>query len=97
MTVEIIDYIKEAIKFRLIKASGSDEEIDFPVFDFAADESEFSKFVTENNFQIFEILILLLSILPHVAPGFLTSILSEYFPDGSEFPEFGGISRNLFH
>ena len=76
MTVEIIDYIKEAIKFRLIKASGSDEEIDFPVFDFAADESEFSKFVTENNFQIFEILILLLSILPHV-PTLLPMTESE--------------------
>ncbi|QHI35479.1 ATP-dependent zinc metalloprotease FtsH [Kordia antarctica] len=91
MTVEIIDYIKEAVKFRLIKASESDEEINFPVFDFAKDDTEFSKFVTQNNFQIFEILILLLSILPHVAPGFLTSILSEYFPDGSEFPEFGGV------
>ncbi len=91
MTTEIINYIKEAVRFRLINASGSDEVMDFPSFDFGADDSEFSKFVTENNFQIFEILILLLSMLPYIAPGFLTSILSEYFPDGSEFPEFGGV------
>ncbi len=91
MTVDIINYIKEAVKFRLITDSESDEEAQFPVFDFAADDSEFSKFVIENNLQIFEILILLLSILPHVAPGFLTNILSEYFPNGSDFPEFGGV------
>lgn len=96
MTTEIINYIKEAVKFRLIKASGSDEVINFPSFDFAADDSEFSKFVTENNFQIFETLILLLSMLPYIAPGFLTSILSEYFPDGSEFPEFGGVKGTQY-
>jgi hypothetical protein len=91
MTVEIINYIKESVRFRLIKASGSDEVIEFPTFDFKTDDSEFSKFVVENNLQIFETLILLLSILPHVSPGFLTNILSEYFPNGSDFPEFGGV------
>lgn len=91
MTIDIINYIKEAVRYRLITDSESDEEAQFPMFDFAADDSEFSKFVIENNLQIFEILILLLSILPHVAPGFLTNILSEYFPNGSDFPEFGGV------
>jgi hypothetical protein len=96
MTTELIDYIKQAVRFRLVQASGSDEEIDFPTFDFAADDSEFSTFVTENNFQIFETLILLLSMLPYIAPGFLTKILSEYFPDGSEFPEFGGVKGTQY-
>ncbi|AXG71520.1 ATP-dependent zinc metalloprotease FtsH [Kordia sp. SMS9] len=96
MTTEIIDYIKQAVRFRLADISGSDEQIDFPSFDFAADDSEFSKFVTENNFQIYEILILLLSMLPYIAPGFLTNILSEYFPDGSDFPEFGGIKGKQY-
>ena len=91
MTTELIDYIKQAVRFRLVQASGNDEVIDFPTFDFAADDSEFSKFVVENDFQIYETLILLLSMLPYIAPGFLTSILSEYFPDGSDFPEFGGV------
>jgi len=96
MTTELIDYIKQAVRFRLVQASGSDEEIDFPTFDFAADDCEFSKFITENNFQIFETLILLLSMLPYIAPGFLTSILSEYFPDGSDFPEFGGVKGTQY-
>jgi hypothetical protein len=96
MTTELIDYIKQAVRFRLVEVSGSDEEISFPTFDFANDDSEFSKFVTENNFQIFEILILLLSMLPYIAPGFLTNILSEYFPDGSDFPEFGGVKGTQY-
>ncbi|WP_298420560.1 ATP-binding protein [uncultured Kordia sp.] len=91
MKVEIINYIKDAVRYRLVKSSGSDENFEFPVFDFTVDDSEFSKFVIENDLQLFEILVLLLSILPHVAPGFLTSILSEYFPNGSDFPEFGGV------
>ena len=96
MTTELIDYIKQAVRFRLVEVSGSDDEVAFPTFDFANDDSEFSKFVTENNFQIYEILILLLSMLPYIAPGFLTSILSEYFPDGSDFPEFGGVKGTQY-
>ncbi|PTX63139.1 ATPase family protein associated with various cellular activities (AAA) [Kordia periserrulae] len=96
MTTELIDYIKQAVRFRLAEVSGSDETIDFPTFDFANDDSEFSKFVTENNFQIYEILILLLAMLPYIAPGFLTSILSEYFPEGSDFPEFGGVKGKQY-
>ncbi|MFK7748317.1 MAG: ATP-binding protein, partial [Kordia sp.] len=96
MTVELIDYIKQVVRFRLVEISGSDDEVTFPSFDFANDDSEFSRFVTENNFQIFEILILLLSMLPYIAPGFLTNILSEYFPDGSDFPEFGGVKGTQY-
>ncbi|WP_046744641.1 ATP-binding protein [Kordia zhangzhouensis] len=96
MTTELIAYIKQAVRFRLVNISGSDEEIQFPTFDFANDDSEFSKFVTENNFQIFEILILLISMLPYIAPGFLTNILSEFFPDGSDFPEFGGVKGKQY-
>jgi len=96
MTTEIIDYIKKAVKFRLIKASESEENLEFPEFDFSADKSQFSRFVSANNFQSSEILILLLSMLPYIAPGFLTSILSEYFPDGSEFPEFGGVKGTQY-
>ncbi|WP_298511805.1 ATP-binding protein [uncultured Kordia sp.] len=96
MTTELIDYIKQAVRFRLADISGSDETVEFPTFDFANDDSEFSKFITENNFQIYETLILLLSMLPYIAPGFLTSILSEYFPNGSDFPEFGGVKGTQY-
>ena len=96
MTTELIDYIKQAVRYRLVEVSGSDEQVDFPTFDFANDDSAFSSFITENDFEIFETLILLLSMLPYIAPGFLTSILSEYFPDGSDFPEFGGVKGTQY-
>ncbi|MEM6721428.1 MAG: ATP-binding protein [Bacteroidota bacterium] len=96
MTTDFINYIKQAVRFRLADISGSDKEIEFPEHDFANDSSEFSKFVIENELKINEILILLLSMLPYIAPGFLTNILSEYFPEGSDFPEFGGVKGKQY-
>ena len=33
----------------------------------------------------------LLALLPHISPGFLTRILYDYLPNGGDFPEFGAV------
>ena len=38
-----------------------------------------------------EWIILVLAIIPHVQPNFFESILTEYLPNGGDFPEFGGV------
>ncbi|MFD0861692.1 ATP-binding protein [Sungkyunkwania multivorans] len=38
-----------------------------------------------------ETLVLILALAPMVAPNFLNDIISEFLPNGGEFPEFGGI------
>ncbi|MGV3589278.1 MAG: ATP-binding protein [Adhaeribacter sp.] len=45
------------------------------------------------NFSITdeELIILLLTLMPHLSPGFYTSLFEKAFPEGGDFPEFGGV------
>ena len=43
-----------------------------------------------------ESLILLMALVPHIIPGFYDSIIKELFPDGGEFPEWGGIKTETY-
>ncbi|MFN3848748.1 MAG: ATP-binding protein [Spirosomataceae bacterium] len=38
-----------------------------------------------------ELIIVLMALIPHVLPNFFNSIISKYFSDGGDFPEFGGV------
>ncbi|MEM6685954.1 MAG: ATP-binding protein, partial [Bacteroidota bacterium] len=96
MDENLIEYIKQVVRFRLAEVSESEEAIAMPTYDFFNNFSQFSKFVIDNNFQTHEVLVVLLSLLPYVAPGFLSNILSEYFPEGSDFPEFGGVKGKQY-
>lgn len=91
MNESIILYIKQYILFRLTLDLDLDIELQQPKYNFSADDSRFAKFVTENNLNDVEILVLLIAFLPYIAPGYLSKILSEYYPDGSDFPDFGGV------
>ncbi|MDC8005372.1 ATP-binding protein [Aureisphaera galaxeae] len=41
-------------------------------------------------------LIILLAMAPHVIPGFYDGILKELFPEGGEFPEWGGVKDDTY-
>jgi hypothetical protein len=41
--------------------------------------------------SINEWIILMLALVPHVSPSFISNIISEQLPSGGEFPEFGGV------
>jgi len=38
-----------------------------------------------------ELIILLLSLVPHIQPNLIDSIVQEYLPNGSDLPEIGGV------
>lgn len=48
------------------------------------------EFIRDKQLSAAEVTILLLAVVPHLSPNFLTSIISDLFPNGGEFPEFGG-------
>ncbi|MCG8306789.1 MAG: ATP-binding protein [Cytophagales bacterium] len=50
-----------------------------------------SKFIADNKLTDAEVIVLLLSLVPHLSPNFFNSIISRYLPNGGEFPEFGGV------
>ncbi len=55
------------------------------------EDSSLSQFISEKALTEQEVLILVLTIIPHIFPSFLNNIVSDFLPDGGEFTEFGGI------
>ncbi len=90
MNKALVNYIKQIVAYRL-SVELSEEEIEFPLYDFSKDKSAFAKFTEKNNLALPEIITLLITLLPHVAPGYLTNVLSEYLPNGGDILEFGGV------
>lgn len=41
-------------------------------------------------------LILLLAVVPHVIPGFYDNIIKQLYPEGGEFPEWGGVKDETY-
>jgi AAA+ superfamily predicted ATPase len=54
-------------------------------------EDKLSSFIKKNKLTDEEVIVLLLAIIPHISPDFLTAIFTEIFPKGGEFIEFGGV------
>jgi AAA+ superfamily predicted ATPase len=86
----IFSYLEQIIKQRL--AYELKKELP-PVLaiQLEANKSYLSHFIIKNKLSNQELIFLLLAIVPHLAPNFITGIISEYLPNGGEFPEFGGI------
>jgi len=86
-----LSFLREVIEYRLKDNYTNDIPV-FPKFDtIASDDSLFSEFVRKNQLPLEEVLTLLLAIVPHIAPNFFTTIISDFLPNGGELPEFGGV------
>ncbi len=79
--------------FRIETEMGAETVTAKPNWDFAiAKKTDFLlHFIQENKLSESERIVLLLGLIPHVYPGFLSKIISDFFPDGGEFSEFGGV------
>ncbi|MEZ4692160.1 MAG: ATP-binding protein [Ignavibacteria bacterium] len=87
-----LDYLKEIISQRLKHYVSTDENENMSA-DLKADGREFSiGNVRElQGTSGAEQLILVLSLAPHIIPNYFGSIIQEHFPQGGDFPEFGGV------
>src|SRR5690554_178691 len=54
-------------------------------------KSELIRFIDKNALSSEEVVVLILSLVPHIDPGFFGSVISAYLPNGGDFPEFGGV------
>lgn len=54
-------------------------------------EDKLTLFLEDNDVTIGEYICILLALVPHISPEFLTNIIAKYLPNGGEFPEFGGV------
>lgn len=60
-------------------------------FDVHSEDSYLARFIAASKPTNEEFLILMLALIPHLKPGFLSKIIADYLPEGGDFPEFGGV------
>jgi len=84
-------FLREVIKARLDAElkSGTGNLADIRISD--TGNPYFDEFVQSNNISFAECVTLLLALVPHLDPGFISNIIAEYLPNGGDFPEFGGV------
>ena len=88
--IPLLNYLESVIKHRLAKEL-QQETLAIPVLDLEHNESYLVQFIKEHQLSQEDIIILLLTLIPQLEPSFLNGILTEFLPNGGEFPEFGGI------
>jgi len=86
-----LEYLGKIIcgRLRIHLGQSEVENIDAPVF--VPDGSLFTQFLNTHNPSFNEYVVLLLTLAPRLQPDLLTSALAEFYPNGGEFPAFGGI------
>ncbi len=87
----VFTYLKNQFVFQLDILFQVENPTEKPVLNQIDANGFINEFIIENNLTEFDILILGLSLVPHMKPDFLSSVIAEYLPNGGELPEFGGI------
>jgi len=87
----IILFLTEVLKTRL-EIEFRNDKSELPVFHSNENKkSILEQFIKEHSLSDIEVITLFLALVPHVDPGFFQTVISEYFPNGADFPEFGGV------
>jgi AAA+ superfamily predicted ATPase len=89
-----IEWLKNIIVGCLRIYSGNADEIKVDALNLLTDESCFMQFVDKFKPSREELLIIMISIVPHLHPDFYNRIISTFLPNGGDFPEFGGVRGN---
>lgn len=88
---EILELLNRIIKLRLANDRTGETAEDL-VLEWPHMASRYiSRFVDDNDLNFSEIITLLIALVPHVSPNFFNNIIAEYFPQGGDLPEFGGV------
>lgn len=90
-----LDYLQKVIDQRLAHYFAKETpaaSFSIPALSFPKDDgSSFTRFVRQSGMKTEELIVLLLALVPHVAPSFLDSLIGKYLPNGGNFPSFGGV------
>ncbi len=88
---ELSEILKKVVRWRL-ETELKGAEANFPTLDSVSiTNSPVFDFIQQNKLDFPETIVLLVALVPHISPEFFSSIIVEYFPNGSDFPEFGGV------
>ncbi len=87
----LFNYLEAYIKYRL-SVDIKKEYVEVPQLHLNSTESHITQFIINNKLSEVEVIMLLLALAPHTTPSLLQQIVSSYFPDGSQFVAFGGVT-----
>ncbi len=86
----LLSFLRNVIQSRL-ETEFKGEKKEFSKMELGnLDNAELSEFINQNSLSHSEIVTLLVALASHILPDFFNLIISEYLPNGGEFPEFGG-------
>jgi hypothetical protein len=94
------DYLKQVIEARLELHFSEEEDsqniIALPEFEILDKDSLISKFILQNNVNFEELIILLLTLIPHFQSDFLDELWKEKVPKSGSYPLLGGYRGKEF-
>jgi hypothetical protein len=91
-----IEWLQRVVRARLEFHCGLQESIQAPELHLIEEDSEVTRFIVQYKPTYEELLVLLLALIPHIQPHFLSSIIASIRPEGGDLPELGGI-RGMNH
>ena len=94
----MFNFLKQLISDRLRHHFGQelDEELLYAPPPMLDEKTTLGRFVAHHKMNREEYILLLLSLVPHLYPGFFERLIQENMPNGGDFPEFGGIKSTTY-
>lgn len=86
-----LSYLRAVVLGRLRVYLGHVEAFEVEGVAFLEDDSPFVQFLRQHQPTFEEYIVLLLALVPHTQPQFLSDIMAEALPNGGDLPEFGGV------
>ena len=90
-----ISFLEQLIETRLRiffeKEESKSELAKIPFPKFKADGSEFWHFLKDQKITLEELVVLMLALMPHLNPSFLSNQITSKLPKDDNFPEIGGV------
>ncbi|MBV1923601.1 MAG: ATP-binding protein [Flavobacteriaceae bacterium] len=87
----ILSYLKEVFSWRFKNPNSSLNE-GAPELNFETLNNTFiAQYINEHKLNKNEVIVLLIALSPHLLPNFLIDTVTDEFPEGSDFPLFGGV------
>lgn len=86
-----LTYLEAYLRERLSVHFGKKEVFEVPPSPDFYGSSTLSAFVIVNALSVEEFIVLMLALVPHIAPAFLTTIIGSFMPQGGDLIEFGGV------
>jgi AAA+ superfamily predicted ATPase len=86
-----LDWLKTVMVACLKNHFQQIEHVEIPPLNLYQQDIGLSQFIAYYEPSYEEFVILLLALVPHIQPNFFNQLITEYLPEGGDFPEFGGV------